>query len=350
MTKYSRFQGMEYRHALLGQGGDVATNETKGPGPTQAAYDLERKIMNAVLSGSNLRKRKYPEPLWAITKLSGLLVIIAILLLTSCISSNTSPGQIKTGVPSHYWKLVWSDEFNSSTGTPPDPAKWSPNIGGDGWGNEQLDYDTNNQNAFQDGNGNLVLEASKDNPQGYMCWYGLCQYTSARISTQYHFSFTYGLIEANIKVSSGQGIWPAFWLMGDNYPYVGWPACGEIDVMENIGRTPNMTHASVHGPLYLRTSSYTLPHGELSDGFHVFAMQWDPNHLYFMIDGLNYYRVDKADFAGNWVFDHPFFIILNNAVGGRWPGNPNTTTVFPQKMLISYVRVYTEKENISSSA
>ncbi len=239
-------------------------------------------------------------------------------------------------------KLVWSDEFDGPRGAPPDPKKWSPRIGGEGWGNKQLDYDTNNQNVYQDGQGNLVIEARKENPPGVSCWYGTCHYTSAQISTKGHFSFTYGFLEARMKIPYGQGLWTAFWMLGNNCDTVGWPTCGEVDVMENIGNEPRIAHATLHGP-QLYTGPYHLSSGTLSDDFHVYAMLWDTEHLYFLLDGMTYYILDKATLKnqGDWIYDHPFYILLNIAVGGTWPGSPNASTVFPQKLSISYIRLYT---------
>lgn len=239
------------------------------------------------------------------------------------------------------WKLAWDSEFNGPVGAPPDPGKWTAVIGGGGWGNQQLDYDTDNQNVYQDGQGHLIIEARKGNPEGYSCWYGSCTYTSGQITTQGHFSFTYGRIEARIKIPSGQGLWSAFWLLGANYSTVGWPACGEVDVMENIGKEPSTIYGTVHGPGY-SSGHYQLQHGQFSDDFHTFALQWDPNHLYFMVDGITYHTVDRTSFpkAGDWVYDHAFNIMLNLPVGGPWPGSPNAATVFPKQMIVSYVKVY----------
>jgi beta-glucanase (GH16 family) len=249
----------------------------------------------------------------------------------------TSPSQSQTSP----WKLVWSDEFNGPRGTPPDPNKWTPEIGGEGWGNQQLEYDTDNKNAYQDGQGHLVLEARKNDAVKYQCWYGPCQYTSAHITTSGHFSFTYGLLEASIKIPYGQGIWSAFWLLGNNCATVGWPTCGEIDIMENVSMKPDLIYGTVHGPGTL-SGTYKLQHGNFSDNFHVFALQWDPGHLYFFVDGMNYYTVNRATLRDqtDWVYDHPFNIILNAPVGGVWPGSPDSTTVFPQRMYVSYVRLY----------
>jgi beta-glucanase (GH16 family) len=316
--------------------------------------------MNVSLPGSQSRlKRRLSTVI-----LIGLVGLIAIYPLTGCASLGGSPGAVPTPVigPSiaatlttvvatpvtttHHsqtslWKLVWSDEFNGPQGAPPDPNKWTPEIGGEGWGNQQLEYDTNNKNAYQDGQGHLVLEARKNDAVKYQCWYGPCQYTSAHITTSGHFSFTYGLLEASIKIPSGQGIWSAFWLLGNNCATVGWPTCGEIDVMENVGNEPDLIYGTVHGPGDF-SGTYKLQHGAFSDNFHVFALQWDPNHLYFFIDGINYYTVDRTTLTNqaDWVYDHPFSIILNVPVGGVWPGSPDSTTVFPQKMYVSYLRLY----------
>ena len=258
---------------------------------------------------------------------------------TPTVNANSTETPTATSSP---WKLVWDSEFNGPAGAPPDSSKWSPITGGEGWGNQQLDYDTNNQNVYQDGQGNLVIEARKGNPGNYSCWYGPCTYTSGQISTQGHFSFTYGLIEARIKIPAGQGLWSAFWLLGANYPKVNWPECGEIDVMENIGNEPNIIYGTVHGPGY-SSGNYKLPSGIFADGFHTFALQWDPNHLYFIVDGITYHTVTRTSFpkTSDWVYDHAFNIILNLPVGGSWPGNPNASTHFPQQMLVSYVKVYT---------
>ncbi len=250
-----------------------------------------------------------------------------------------------SGGPISPWRLAWEDTFSGPAGDPPSQSKWTPDVGGNGWGSKQLQYYTDNQNVYLDGKGSLILEARKEDTGKFGCWYGPCQYTSARISTRDHFSFTYGLLEARIKIPHGQGLWPAFWLLGSNYESVGWPACGEIDVMENIGqKKPATLYGSVHGPENF-INSYTLPHGTFADDFHVFALQWEPDHLTFFMDGISYATINKATFTKrqDWIYDHPFNIILNVSVGSAWPGNPNSTTVFPQKMYISYLKLYTKK-------
>jgi beta-glucanase (GH16 family) len=242
--------------------------------------------------------------------------------------------------------LTWSDEFNGVAGTAPDSGKWVRESGGSGWGNNELQYYTSStSNAAMDGNGHLVITARKENPAGYGCWYGSCQYTSARLNTAGRFTQAYGRFEARIKVPRGQGLWPAFWMLGDNIGSVGWPASGEIDVMENVGYEPGTVHGSLHGPGYSGgnplTGWYTLPGGAaLADSFHTFAVDWVPDSVTFYIDGIQYQRRTPADTSSPWVFNHPFFLILNVAVGGNWPGSPNASTSFPQQMVVDYVRVY----------
>jgi beta-glucanase (GH16 family) len=243
------------------------------------------------------------------------------------------------------WSLEWSDEFNRPSGSSVDSSKWSFDIGGNGWGNNELETYTNRTaNADLEG-GLLVIKALKETftgPDNITR-----NYTSARLLTKNKFAQAFGRFEARIKIPYGQGIWPAFWMLGDNINTAGWPTCGEIDIMENIGREPAIVHGTFHGPGYSRGSgisaAYALPNDQkFSDNFHTFAVEWEPSVMRFYVDGLLYKTRTSADLpAGtSWVFDHPFFIILNVAVGGGWPGNPDATTVFPQQMLVDYVRVY----------
>ncbi|MGI5162204.1 family 16 glycosylhydrolase [Microbispora sp. CA-102843] len=236
--------------------------------------------------------------------------------------------------------VTWSDEFNGAAGTPVDGSKWKFDIGGGGWGNNELEYYTNStRNVYQDGQGHLAITARKENPSNYQCHYGTCQYTSGRILTADKFSQAYGRFEASIKIPKGQGIWPAFWMLGGG----NWPNTGEIDIMENVGNTPNTVYGTVHGPGYSGGSGVggnrTIG-AALGDAFHTYRVDWSPNLIVWYLDGSEYFRVTPADIRGNqWVFDHPFFLILNVAVGGYWPGNPDSTTSFPQTMLIDWVRV-----------
>jgi beta-glucanase (GH16 family) len=154
----------------------------------------------------------------------------------------------------------------------------------------------------------------------------------------------YGRFEARIRVPYGQGIWPAFWLLGANSDEVVWPQCGEIDIMEFRGQDPTTIHGSVHGPGYSGgnpiTKSYTLENDRFDTGFHVFGIEWTPDHINYYVDDVLYNQITPADVTGEWVFDHPFYIIINLAVGGSFAGSPNEETVFPQTMLVDYVRVY----------
>jgi beta-glucanase (GH16 family) len=243
------------------------------------------------------------------------------------------------------WTLVWSDEFNGSNGSPVDKTKWVLETGGDGWGNNELEYYTNRlKNAHQQ-NGNLVITVLQEK---YKSHHGVTRnYTSARLKTLGKFTQAYGRFEARTKIPRGQGIWPAFWMMGDDIDKVGWPTCGEIDIMENIGREPSLVHGTIHGPGYSGdkgiTAPYSLPDDqEFADDFHVFAVEWEPKAIRFYVDDHLYATRTPADLpAGTkWVYDHPFFILLNVAVGGSWPGNPDASSMYPQTMLVDYVRVY----------
>ncbi len=243
------------------------------------------------------------------------------------------------------WKLVWSDEFNGANGSAVDDSNWVSEVGAGIWGNHELEYYTDRtENAFMR-DGVLVIRARREN---YVGRDGVAEdYTSARLKTAGKFSQAYGRFEARIKLPAGQGMWPAFWMLGDDINKAGWPACGEIDIMENIGKEPSTIHGSIHGPGFIGDvgieAPYTLPgKRRFADGFHLFAVEWEPNVIRFYVDEDLYATRTRADLhpGWNWVFDHPFFLVLNLAVGGDWPGNPDATTVFPQEMLVDYVRVY----------
>ncbi|NNE43198.1 MAG: glycoside hydrolase family 16 protein [Gemmatimonadetes bacterium] len=235
--------------------------------------------------------------------------------------------------------LVWWDEFDGPADQLPDPAKWTFDVG-TGWGNNQLEYDTDRaENVSLDGNGHLAIVAREEMFLG-------SNYTSGRIKTQDLFAHTRGRFEARIRLPVGQGLWPAFWLLGDNFPEVGWPACGEIDIMEYRGQRPREVSGAVHGPGYSGGASlggaYTLPSGNFNEGFHVFAIEWSENRIIWYVDDVPYQSVTPDDLPSGspWVYDHPFFILLNVAVGGNFVGSPDASTTFPQTMLVDYVRVY----------
>ncbi|HXC98257.1 MAG TPA: glycoside hydrolase family 16 protein [Verrucomicrobiae bacterium] len=238
------------------------------------------------------------------------------------------------------WRLVWSDEFDQPDGSAPDPAKWGYDTGGNGWGNKELEYYTARTNNARIEDGKLVIEALQENFQGK-------KFTSARLLTKDKWSWTYGRFEARIKIPRGQGVWPAFWLLSTNIGSVGWPACGEIDIMENIGREPGMAHGTVHGPGYSGDKGIggpvSLPGGAVvADDFHVFAVECEPESVAWFMDGQKYFSITPASLPKNtrWVFDQPKFMLLNFAVGGGWPGYPDATSTFPQRMIVDYVRVY----------
>ncbi len=255
----------------------------------------------------------------------------------------TSANQTASG----QYKLVWSDEFSGPNGSAPDPKYWTYDIGGRGWGNKELETYTNRtKNAFVE-DGNLVIQALKETYTGPD---GITRdYTSARLKTQGLIDWTDGRFEARMKLPAGQGMWPAFWMMGSNDRQVGWPACGEIDIMENVGKEPSTVHGTIHGPggdpsgVYSVGAPYTLPGGAVfASDFHVFAVEWEAAAIRIYVDNNLYLTATPASLpaGGTWAFNHPFFLLLNLAVGGSWPGNPDSTTVFPQQMLIDYVRVY----------
>lgn len=246
--------------------------------------------------------------------------------------------------------LVWNDEFDGPAGSTFDRAKWVADTGGSGFGNQERQfYTTRTGNVVLDGNGHLVITARPETPSsGYACWYGSCGYSSARLKTQGLFARAYGRFEARILIPRGQGIWPAFWMLGADIDVIGWPEGGEIDIMENIGREPRVVHGTVHGPGYSGSASIgradTLPSAAYADDFHVFSIKWQPSEIRWYVDGRLYNRMTPADLPRGtaWVFDSPFFILLNVAVGGTWPGDPDGSSTFPQQMLVDYVRVYSE--------
>ncbi|MBZ0290732.1 MAG: family 16 glycosylhydrolase, partial [Anaerolineae bacterium] len=261
-------------------------------------------------------------------------------------SASASSEEIDTvSWDSREWTLLWSDEFEGAAGTPISDEHWTCEVGGQGWGNQEYQfYTTSTDNVSLDGDGSLAIVAREENFPGSRCWYGTCEYTSARCITQGKVEFSYGRVEARIKIPYGQGIWPAFWMLGANIRSVPWPNSGEIDVLENIGKEPKIVHGTVHGPQYSGGAgmgdSYSIDEN-FSDDFHVFAIDWDVDAIRWYVDGNLYNKFTPADLGNRkWVFDHDFFILLNVAVGGVWPGYPDETTTFPQTMLVDYVRVY----------
>lgn len=246
------------------------------------------------------------------------------------------------------WTLVWDAEFNGPANSSPDPTYWTYDTGGGGWGNGELETYTNTTaNAYQDGNGHLVIQALNNSGN----------YTSARMKTQGVFNQAYGRVEASIQLpAGGSGIWPAFWMLGQNIGSVSWPACGEIDMMEDgLPWSNTVFGGHVHGPMpgggdYNGGAGVgvntTLPSGTVNSGFHTYGVQWNPSQIQFYVDGSIYQTITQASVPGTWVFSHPFFILLNLAVGG--PSGSPAGTAFPQQMLVSYVRVYKLTDNGTS--
>jgi beta-glucanase (GH16 family) len=263
-----------------------------------------------------------------------------IFVISICAAAQSSPQVARPG-----WKLVWSDEFDGANGSPIDSSKWVAESGGNGWGNQELEYYTSRADNVVQQDGNLVIKAVEEKYSGPD---GVTRnYTSARLKTQGKFSQKYGRFEARIKIPYGQGIWPAFWMLGDDIEKKGWPKCGEIDIMENIGKEPGMVHGTIHGPGYSGAKGigapFELPAGlRVADDFHVFAVEWEPKAIRFYVDDHLYQTRTSADLpnGAKWAYKHPSFVLLNVAVGGEWPGNPDASSTFPQTMLVDYVRVY----------
>jgi len=240
-----------------------------------------------------------------------------------------------------FTELVMQDEF--TTDGAPNSTIWTYDLGtgnsdtGAGWGNNELQSYTNRTENVKVENGYLLITAKKESFNG-------ASYTSARLTTKGLFEQTYGRFEARIRLPYGQGIWPAFWLLGGNCDEVTWPQCGEIDIMEYRGQEPTKVLGSVHGPGYSGanaiTKSYSLLNDRFDTGFHIFGIEWGPDYINYYVDDVLYNQITPSNVKGEWVFDHPFYIIINLAVGGNFVGAPNSETVFPQTMLVDYVRVY----------
>ena len=237
------------------------------------------------------------------------------------------------------WRLLWSDEFNSSTRTVIDPQKWRYDVGGHGWGNQQLEFNTDRDvNALQSGDGYLELIARKERFQGN-------EYTSARINTKALFDVQYGRVEARIQLPKGRGVWPAFWMLGSNFPNAVWPTCGEIDIMEYRGQRLRESTGAIHGPGYSGGESIGGLHqssSDLSEAFHLYSVEWSAREIKWYVDDSLFLSIDPSMIpkSAEWPFDQPFFLILNVAIGGHYVGSPDESTIFPQTMLVDYVRVY----------
>jgi beta-glucanase (GH16 family) len=292
--------------------------------------------------------------LFVLTALTG-----SLLALGACAGGNLPPAtqtmpvsQTPTVVPTtpvvqiastpENWNLIWSDEFNGPDGSAVDDTKWRHETGGSGWGNAELEYYTNRlENAYIENSsgskGVLVIKALQETYNGLA-------YTSARLVTSNKFEQMFGRFEVRAQIPYGQGIWPAIWMLGAGG---GWPNGGEIDIMENIGKEPNIIHGTMHGPGYAGAKgigkAFALPEGQrFADDFHIYAVEWEPNVIRWYVDNELYNTLTPENLpqGTQWVYDHPFYILLNVAVGGGWPGYPDGSTEFPQTMKVDYVRVY----------
>jgi len=238
------------------------------------------------------------------------------------------------------FELIWADEFEAETVNEED---WTFEIGnGDnGWGNNELEYYTDRPENVRIEDGQLIIEAREENFGGYA-------YTSTRMKTQDKRTFQFGRIDIRAKLPKGQGIWPALWMLGNDIPSVGWPACGEIDIMELVGHEPKTAHGTAHwGSNFsnhkFKGKSYSIGE-DFSERFHVFSIQWKQGIIYWYLDDILYYSISSKQMEGQpYPFNDQFFFLLNVAVGGNWPGRPDATTVFPQQMVVDYVRVFQEK-------
>lgn len=253
---------------------------------------------------------------------------------TAQLSTSTS-GQ--TAAPR---RLVWRDEFDRPG--LPDTTKWRYEVGGNGWGNNELQYYTarRSENARVEG-GHLLIEARRESWQGK-------QYTSARLTTRQTQTWTYGRIEARAKLSAGLGTWPAIWMLGQNIGTAGWPRCGELDIMEHVGYDPGVIHGTTHTQAYNhvkhteKTGTDTIP--DVTTAFHLYAIDWTPDQIDFYVDGHRYFSAKKSELGkteAEWPFDQPFYLLLNLAVGGNWGGAKGVDeTIWPCRMEVDYVRVY----------
>jgi beta-glucanase (GH16 family) len=271
--------------------------------------------------------------------------LLPLLLMTSLFGSGYASAQEATPSPEttpeaasipipEGWQLVWHDEFDGDT---INEDNWTYDLGAGGWGNGEAQYYTNRPENARVENGLLVIEARQERYEG-------SYYTSARLKSEGLQEFQYGRIEARLKVPTGRGLWPAFWMLGSNFSEVGWPDCGEIDIMEYIGREPNLIFGTLHGPGYsgaLGLSKWNRQTYNIADEFHTYAIEWEEGKITWFYDDAPYFTLTRSDIGTReWVFEQPFFIILNLALGGQLPGPIGLDTVFPTQYLVDYVRVF----------
>ncbi|MEP6990320.1 MAG: glycoside hydrolase family 16 protein [bacterium] len=292
--------------------------------------------------------RLLPIPLMRLATL----VLLGAAFTSACSSATTPSVAESPRLPQATWVQVWSDEFDGPPGAVIDSTKWSYQTGDGcsegicGWGNsEKESYTISPSNVALNGQGQLAITA-RSAPSGLTCYYGACRYTSAKITTRGKLVAAQGRVEARIRIPSGQGLWPAFWMLGSGFPGIPWPACGEFDIMENKGSQRATTSSAIHGPGYSGATPFanstTLPSGAFADDFHTYAVEWDSSHVAFSVDGTVHYGVSRSVMAtyGAPVLDNSYYIILNLAVGGFFDGDPASDAILPATMLVDYVRVY----------
>jgi beta-glucanase (GH16 family) len=280
---------------------------------------------------------------------------LGVVAALGCAGSTPSPTATVPGAGIN-WIQVWSDEFDGASGARVNEANWNFETtdgcasGNCGWGNNEKEYYTDSpSNIALNGQGQLMIVARTAVAAGLACYYGPCKYTSAKITTRGKVLADPGRVEARIRLPAGQGLWPAFWMLGSSFPAVPWPRSGELDIMENKGSEPNISSSAVHGPGYSGNTPFAhrqaLPSGTLSDDFHTFAVEWDSLSVRFFVDGRVHYTVtaDQMKRYGAPILNQPFYLILNLAVGGHFDGDPQSDAIFPATMLVDYVRVYTKQ-------
>ena len=275
-------------------------------------------------------------------------LLSACALLGACTSTRISPAG---SMAPPQWTLVWSDEFTGAVGARVDSTKWRYEtgdgcaVGNCGWGNgEKESYTSSTDNVSLNGTGQLMITART--ALGISCYYGPCAYTSAKITTRGTVLAAPGRVEARIKLPNGQGLWPAFWMLGGQFPAIPWPQSGELDIMEHKGSESLTTSSAIHGPGYSGNTPFahrnTLARGSVPDEYHVYAVEWDSASVRFSVDSVPHYAVTRGEITryGTWVFDQPMYVILNLAVGGAFDGDPKSDAIVPATMLVDYVRVY----------
>jgi beta-glucanase (GH16 family) len=305
---------------VIAKGESSAQVEIEILGDTETEFDEVFWI-----SYSNAQNVNVPNPFNTIT------------LMNDDTGIDTSDAGYTTPTSYPGMTLVWSDEFNS---TSLDLNSWNYESGAGGWGNQELQYyrEGTSNTSFQ--NGKLVITAKEES-------FGGAPYTSARITTKDKQEFQFGRIDIRARLPFGQGIWPALWMLGANFPDVVWPGCGEIDIMELIGHEPNKVHGTAHWgeegqyPSTYYTGTYTLPSADFSDEYHVFSLVWQQNSLQYYVDDNLFHTITTSNVGtATYRFNAPFFLIFNVAVGGQWPGSPDASTQFPQHMAVDYIRVF----------